>query len=400
MHLPRVWAEIDLQAIADNLELCRDQLCESCQVLGVVKGDAYGHGAGPVAAVLERNGIAMLGVGDSHEAIQLREAGIGAPILILGAVVEGEMPELIRHRITPTVHSPERIQAFDRIARSLGIRLAVHLLIDTGMGRLGVSPRHAVEHLRAIFAARNLELEGIGTHLASTVEDPDFTRLQIALFQHAIDEARAEGMTLPRLHVASSSAILDFPESHFDMVRVGGFLYGIAPTPLPAGMRAPLSLCTQIVSIRDFPAGSPISYGGTSRTPAPSRIATLPVGYHDGYLHQLSNRAEVLIRGARAPVVGRITMDYITVDVTRIPGAAVTDRVTLLGEDGKERISAADLARWGGTIPYEVPSHLGARVRRFHHYGDGTARFLRRSALIREPSLETSPAHEPEYPLG
>ncbi|MFQ5655776.1 MAG: alanine racemase, partial [Planctomycetota bacterium] len=365
MHLPRVWAEVDLDAVAHNLKICRSLLRPECRVLGVVKADAYGHGALPVSATLERNGIAMLGVGDSHEAMELREGGIAAPILVLGAVVEGEIPDLIRHRITPTIHSGERIDLFNRVAGRLKVRLPVHLLIDTGMSRLGVTPRRALEHLEAILEAPHLRLRGLGTHLASPAEDRALTGEQLGLFAEVIEAARSRGLPLPLLHAAGSMALTRYPDAHHDMVRVGGILYGLAPEPPPRGLRPALRLYTQIVYLRDHPAGTPVGYGGSYVTPRRSRIATLPVGYSDGYLHALSNRAEALVRGRRAPVVGRVTMDYVMVDVTDVPMASVGDRVTLLGRDGDEEIRAVELARRAGTIPYELPCLISRRVRRF-----------------------------------
>ncbi|MCI0651765.1 MAG: alanine racemase [Planctomycetes bacterium] len=374
MHLPRVWAEIDLARLGRNLIACRGMIPPNCKVLGVVKADAYGHGAVAVSSAMMRRGIAMLGVGDSNEAIRLREAGIAAPILVLGAVVEGEIPELIRHRVIPMIHSPERIQDFNRAALRLGTRMPVHLLVDTGMSRLGVTPARALEHWRSILEASNLELRGVGTHLASPQEDPAFTREQIAVFLRCIDAARAAGIAPPLLHVVSSAALQRCADVHLDMVRLGGFLYGISPEPLPSGIEPMLSLYTQIVYLRDHAPNTSIGYGGTYRTRGHARIATLPVGYHDGYAHHLSNRAHVLIRGERAPVVGRVSMDYVMVDVTRIAGAAIGDRVTLIGKDGGQEIAVADLARWAQTIPYEITCHLGARVRRFAADDEGALR--------------------------
>ncbi|MEE8141949.1 MAG: alanine racemase, partial [Planctomycetota bacterium] len=215
-----------------------------------------------------------------------------------------------------------------------------------------------------------LTLLGIGTHLASPDSDPEYTRWQIESFLSFVAAARARGIRLPNLHVASSGALLRYPEAHLDMVRLGGLLYGMPPSAAPEGLQPVLSLYTQIVYLRDLPAGVRVGYGSSFSTKRSTRLATLPVGYHDGYLHHLSNRAQVLIRGQRAPVVGRVTMDYIMVDVTEISGASVGDCVTLLGQDGEHSISAADLAAWAGTIPYEIPSHLGPRVVRRYH---GTA---------------------------
>lgn len=364
MHLPRTWARVDLNALARNLRFCRAKLDGRCQVLGVVKADAYGHGAIRVARALEANGITMLGVGDSHEAIQLREAGLRCPILILGAVVESELPQIIAHRITPMVHSPERIQIFDREAKRAGVQLPVHLLLDTGMSRLGVTPQRALEHLDAIDRSPNLVLQGMGTHFASPAEDPDFTREQLGRFERVVKSAQSMRLPIPCLHVASSVAFLNYPEAHYDMVRLGGHLYGIVKGDSLTDIEPILSLHTQVVYLRDLPAGSRVSYHNSYRTQRWTRVATLPVGYHDGYHSRLSPRAHVLVHGQRAPVIGRVTMDYIMVDVTDIPNVSVGDAVTLLGHNGGESVSALDLAEWAGTVAYEIPSQLGSRVRR------------------------------------
>ena len=366
MHLPRVWVDVDLDQLARNLAACRRLLRSGCGVLGVVKADAYGHGAVPVARALEASGIAMLGVGDSHEAIRLREAGIRSPMLILGAVVEGEIPDLIRHGITPMIHSPERIALFHREAARLRCTLPVHLLVDTGMSRLGLTPGKIVEHLRTLRALPNVTLRGIGTHLASPVEDPGFTRLQLDRFASVLEAARTMGVRVPLRHAASSAALQLYPEAHLDLVRVGGLLYGVSVGPRPEGVRPVLSLNTQIVYLRDHPAETPIGYGGTYHTRRRTRVATLPIGYHDGYLHHLSNRAEVLVHGRRVPVVGGVTMDYVMIDVTDVPGASVGDHVTLIGENGQECVTVEELAGLAETTPYEIPCQIGNRVRRFY----------------------------------
>ncbi|MFN0057678.1 MAG: alanine racemase [Planctomycetota bacterium] len=393
MQLPRVWAEVDLDAIANNLAVARALLKPGVKVLGVVKADAYGHGAAQVAATLERCGIDMLGVGDSNEAIQLRQLGIKTPILVLGGVVEGEIPDLIQHQIMPSVHSPERIAMFESHARRLGVRLPVHLLVDTGMSLLGVTPANAPEYLRRIHEAPHLDLRGMGSHLASATTSVDFSQLQIDRFRAVVDEVKLSGLPLPPLHMASSAGVVLYPEIHYDMVRLGGMLYGIPRVShSPSALKPALSLHTQIVHIRDIAPGTPVSYDGTFVATRPMRIATLPVGYHDGYLHHLSNRAQVLIHGMRAPVIGRVTMDYVIVDLTDIAGTTVGDRVTLLGEQGDDSITAVELGRWANTIPYEIPSHLGQRVRRIFLRSDdenlpGTARpairrYLERIELV------------------
>lgn len=364
MHLPRVWARIDLRALRRNLDFCRRTLRPGCAILGVVKADAYGHGAIPIANALEQAGINMLGVGDSHEAMKLRNHGITTPILVLGAVVDQEIPELIAHGITPTVHSPDRIRVFEEIARQHGTRLQLHMLIDTGMSRLGVTPTNAVSHLEKIQDSPHLELAGVGTHLASPLHDRVFTDEQLQRFNRVIDAAASRGIRPPLIHVASSSGLVDYPQAHYDMVRLGGALYGIAPGPPITELQPILSLHTQVIYLRDLPPGTPVSYHGTFRTRRKTRLATLPVGYHDGYHFQLSGRARVLIRGQEVPTIGRVTMDYTMIDVTDVPDAQVGDRVTLLGRQGDAEITAHDLARWAGSVPYEIPSQFGQRVRR------------------------------------
>lgn len=389
MHLPRVWAQLDLAALVGNLAACRKLLGDDCAILGVVKADAYGHGAVPISQALERAGISMLGVGDSHEAITLRQHGVRTPLLVLGAVVDLEIPELIQHRVTPMIHSPDRIGVFDAEARRLGVRLGVHLLIDTGMSRLGVAPEHAADHLQAIVEAPHLQLQGVGTHLASPLTDPEFTREQLRRFERVLAAARRLALPIACRHVASSQALGRYPESHLDMVRIGGLLYGIAPGVQLPGIRPVLSLHAQVVYLRDLPPDTPVSYQGCYRTTRRTRVATLAVGYHDGYHFQLTGRAQVLVRGARAPVIGRVTMDYTMADVTDIPDVRVGDRVTLLGRDGDQEITALDLAAWAGTVPYEIPSHLGSRVRRFttDDATAVTAALPRRAVTLAQPVM-------------
>ena len=368
----RVWAEIDLAALRENLALARSRIPGETQILGVVKADAYGHGAVPISRALSDAGIAMLGVGDAHEAIELRDAGLNDPILVLGATLEGEIPDLIANRIIPTIHSPERIRTFADAASREEVILPVHLLVDTGMSRLGVTPECALDHLRAIAAQPALRLAGIGTHLASP-DQAAFSREQLARFQGVIDQARVAGLRPPIVHVASSIPLDRYPETSHDMVRLGGYLYGLRPntpgtkeTPRPV-----LSLRTEVAYLRDHPAGTAIGYGCTFVTDRPTtRLATLPIGYHDGFPHALSNRGSVLIRGQRAPVRGRVTMDYVMVDVSEIDGVETGDPVTIIGKDAgtgdgaPDQILASEVAEWAGTIPYEIPCRLGPRVER------------------------------------
>ncbi len=369
MWNPRVWAEIRLDRLRHNLRLVRRALPPRVEIMAVVKADAYGHGAVPVARALLDAGAARLGVGDSTEAIELRAAGITAPIHVLGALVEREIEEVIFHGITPTLHSLDRVRLLDEKARRAGRRLAVHLNVDTGMGRLGVRPESADDLIGAVLERPHLRLEGISTHL-SAPGDPEFTSEQLARFRAALERARARGLRSVRAHAAATAGIFLRPDAHFDLVRPGIALYGIDPGglgPAASGLLPVLSLRTQIVFLKNVEPGTPIGYGAAYRAPRATRIATLPCGYDDGYPYALSGRgAHVLVGGRRAPVVGTVTMDYLTVDVGDCPDAQVGATATLIGRDGPEEVRVADLARLAGTIPYAIPCQLGKRVRRIY----------------------------------
>jgi len=385
MNSPRVWAEINLDRLSRNLAWVRSLLPSTCKLLAVVKADAYGHGSAMISRALGALGIDMLGVGNADEGIALRLEGVEVPILVLGGVTDGEIDELIVHGITPTVHSPERIELFEESARKQNTRVGVHLLVDTGMGRLGVSVESVTRHAQAIARSPDLVLDGVGTHLATPCE-PGAAVLQLAAFDRALSSLVREGLLPPVVHVVSSRGLLRFPERCHDMVRIGGLLYGLidqggveATSPEPV-----LALRTQVIYLRDLPAGTPVGYDGSYQTPRPTRLATLPVGYHDGYTHCFSNSGEVLVRGRRAPVRGRVTMDYLSVDVTDIPGVRVGDTTTLLGKDGPDEIFASDLARWSGGVLYEFPSLLGRRVLRRYSGFETTASCIERGSAPME----------------
>jgi alanine racemase len=368
----RTWAEIDLGALERNLAHVQREAGEGVEVMLVVKADAYGHGAIPVAWHLLRHGVSCLGVGDSSEALELRAAGITAPILVLGAVVPGEIEDIIRDGVAITVHSGDRVRALRRHVRQSGGRVRLHLKVDTGMGRLGCAPERALGIAREIRRSRGLVLEGVATHLAAaTVEGGEQAETQLRRFRRTLAGLAAEGFSPRWRHAYASGALLSKLPRECNLVRPGLAIYGSDPhgrrnTPLEPA----LSWRTQIVFLKDHRRGARIGYGGTWRAPQRSRIATLPVGYNDGYRVALSNRAEVLVRGARCPVVGRVSMDYVCVDVTRVEGARVGDLVTLIGLDGEQRITVRELAAHAETIPYEILCGLGRRVRRRYVGGD------------------------------
>lgn len=363
MRSERAWARIDLNQISANLSEARSRL-PGQKILAVVKADAYGHGATAVCQKLQQDGIDYLGVGTSREAIDLRNEGIQSPILVLGALLPTELPEVIDREITVTIHSPGRITELEELARRRGREVKVHLLVDTGMGRLGVSHGNAGQHANQIAESRWLKLEGVGTHLASP-GDPDQTDLQRSLFQAFLTELKTRNIIPELVHVdATHSAVGQF-SGNSNMVRLGGWIYGITRGFDPAiALRPALSLFSQIVYLRDHPEGRPIGYGGTFVTTRDSRLATISIGYHDGLPTTLSNKGELLVRGHRVPVVGRVTMDYTIVDVTDVPDVSVGDLVTLLGTDGDEEISALEMANWCGLVPYEVTCLLGRRIQR------------------------------------
>lgn len=358
----RVWAEIDLAALRHNIAAVRRALEPETRILAVAKADAYGHGALPIAWTALEYGCAMIGVGDSSEAVQLREGGISGPILILGAVVEEEIHKVVQYDISVTVHSADLLPLLNQEAYRRNRRLRVHLKVDTGMARLGASPARTLDVARAVLSCPNLILEGVSTHLASA-SNPEAVREQLDQFRSTIDELNSEGIHPPIIHAANSAGLFTCPEAHFDMVRPGIALYGIDPGifgRLGITLKPVLSLKTQIAYLKGVAADVAIGYEGRHRTSRPTRIATCPVGYNDGYPYQLSGRGEAVVRGRRVPVVGSVTMDYIMLDLGEVPDAEVGDEVTLIGAG----IKVEDIARKIGTIPYELTCRLGRRVGR------------------------------------
>ncbi len=410
MQKSRVWAEVDLDAVTGNLRRLRFLAGEGRGVMAIVKANAYGHGAVPIAWHLASQGVTMLGVGDSQEAMELRQAGLSIPVLILGAVVHGELPDVLAHDIAVTVHSAERVRVLEREARRVRRCASVHLKVDTGMGRLGCAPRRAVDVARLIAASEHLRLDGLCTHFASVGPDDDgFTAQQLSRFEEISAAVAAAGIPLPPRHASATGAILTRTAAHLDLVRPGLGLYGLAPTPaLREGLQPALSLRTQVIFLKDFAPGTPIGYGREHVTSRRTRIATLPVGYNDGYAFRLGGRGEVLVRGRRAPVVGRVSMDYLTVDVGHVPGVSVGDEVVLLGRAGPEEVSAQELADRAGTIVYEVLTRLGKRVTRV--YRGGAASLPRGFSVVARPGrkealretetadLEGRPPSPPSHP--
>lgn len=368
----RTWAEVDLGALERNLDRVRAASTPETGVMLVVKADAYGHGAVPVSWHLLKHGVTCLGVGDSSEALELRAAGITAPIVVLGAVVAGELEDVVRGQITVTVHSGDRVRALRRVVKQTGGRVGLHLKVDTGLGRLGCHPQRVLGIAREVKRSRGLYLEGICTHIAKTTADGGAdAQTQLTRFQRVLRSLEKEGLRPPWCHAYASGGIFSTLPDDFNLIRPGLSVFGLEPHSRGRGqgLEPAMSWRTQVVFMKDHRKGVRIGYGGTWRAPRKSRIATLPLGYNDGYRFAFSNRAEVLLRGVRCPVVGRVSMDYTTIDVSRVGGAAVGDVVTLMGSDGDESIDARELARHAQTIPYEILCGIGRRVKRSYANG-------------------------------
>ena len=369
------WAEIDLDALASNFRLVRGLVAPGVQVMAVVKADAYGHGAVECARRLAREGADWYAVALPEEGFELREAGIAQPILCLGGVWAGQAARLLRERIVPVVYHLEMAEAIDRAARDGGVVADVHVKVDTGMGRLGARHDEAAEFARALRRFAHVRVAGMMTHFAAA-DDPDrdcFTEDQISRFREAVAAFRAAGHEPAHLDMANSAGTFAHPAAAGNMVRPGGVLYGLWRDVLPPGAAETAKLLRPVMNVRSaitllkrVPKGDTLGYGCTFEASRETLVATLPVGYNDGYVRALSNRGRVVVRGQYAPVVGRVSMDLTLVDVTDVPGAGLGDTVTLLGNDGELSIAAEDMAKTAGTISYEITCGVSKRVPRFY----------------------------------
>ncbi len=362
-------ATIDLDALEHNFkEVVRS--ASGRKVLAVVKAGAYGHGAEEVSRRLLRLGADMLGVALVEEGKELRNAGFDVPILVMGSSFPEQCEEILSLRLTPVVFDPSFARTLAETARRLGTRTAVHVKIDTGMGRIGIAPETAAGMIEDLLRLGTVDVQGLMTHFADAdLKNKLFAERQMERFEGLLKALNARGITVPLVHAANSAAVLDFERALFTMVRPGLMLYGYNPLEqgrAEADLRPVLSLTTRIAFIKRVPAGIPISYGRTFVTKRASLIATLPIGYADGYSRALSNKGAVLIRGVRAPVVGRVCMDMCMIDVTDVPGVEAGDDVVLIGSQGHDRITADDIAKLAGTISYEVLCGISSRVPRIY----------------------------------
>lgn len=361
--------EVDLAVLADNYRAIQAHVAPA-RVMPILKANAYGHGLCAVAKKLESIGAPYVGVAYLEEGLRLRQEGVRMPVLVLGGIVGEQIPRFLEHDLTLTASSVDKLAAIEACAEQFGKRARVHLKIDTGMERIGVHWYSAPRLLEAAARARHVEIEGIFTHFANADEaDLGHARLQLERFAEVLRFYEQHSLPVPMRHAANSGAILQLPESWFDCVRPGILFYGASPNPaltlpLPPVQQA-LRWLTRVVFFKVVQAGSPVSYGSSWAPREQTRVITLPVGYGDGYLRAMSGQAQVIVRGMRRPVVGRICMDQVMVDLGW-NSAWNGDEVVLLGAAGGERIRIEELAQWAGTIPHEVLTSINTRVPRVH----------------------------------
>jgi len=368
-------AVVDLEAVAENLRAVRELLRPGAGLIAVVKANAYGHGGVEVARAMVAVGADGLGVAYAEEGILLRRAGVRGPILVMGPTPPEGAEALLEHRLEAVVFDMALAERLAHLAAQAGRAVGVHLEVDTGMARQGVSPREAPVFAIKLARLRGLRLDGLMSHFANAeADDPASAREQLTRFLETDRAIRAAGVDVPRRHLANSAGLLALPEARLDLVRPGILLYGYAPSPRLAArlaLRPALTLRTRIAALRDVPRGQGVSYGHTFVAPRDVRVATLPIGYADGVCRALSNRGQVLVRGRRAPILGRVCMDMTLADVSAIPAASVDDEVVLIGRQGDDALSADDVAAAAGTINYEILACIGPRIPRVHIKGSG-----------------------------
>jgi alanine racemase len=373
-------ADIDLAAFRHNVGMILELVGPEVKVMAVVKADGYGHGAVPCAREALKAGAYALGVAVLEEGIELRQNGIEAPILVLTGVFPEEIPDLLEHNLSTTLSHPALVQAISEKACAMGKTAGIHLKIETGMGRLGVPREELSDLAEQISGAKNLHIEGVCTHFATADDpDPEFTEVQLARFEEALQLLESQNFVSPLKHTANAAALIKFPESRFNMVRPGIALYGAMPSPaikpvfdalpktrLGKGFHPVMHWKTRILQINPVKKGHPLSYGRKFVTQRDSLIAVLPVGYGDGLNRGLSNNMSVLVRGKRALQVGSICMDLTLIDVTDIPGVHVGDEVVLFGKQEGQFLPVEEMAEAIDTIPYEILCNVGKRVPRVY----------------------------------
>ncbi|WP_147653705.1 alanine racemase [Vulcaniibacterium gelatinicum] len=357
---------VDLDALSHNLQAIGAHV--GVPVMGIVKANAYGHGLVPVARHLQAQGIAQLGVAFVEEGIALRQAGVTIPILVLGGIYAPQVTQFLAHDLEVTVSSLDKLRQVERAAEAMGRRAVIHLKIDTGMERIGVHSENAGRFIEAAVASRWCTVKGVYSHLACADEpDSPMTAVQVARFLEACAHFDRLGVPMPVRHLANSGGVLHFPDTWLDMVRPGIALFGVMPAPSarsPLALRPVLSLVSRVVYFKVVKAGRTVSYGATWAAPCDTRVITVPIGYGDGYPRALSSRGEVLVRGVRYPIVGRVCMDQFMVDLGPEGTAYNGDEVVLIGHQDGAEIRCEEVALAAGTIPYEILTGLNERIPR------------------------------------
>jgi len=369
-HRP-TWAGINLDALAANFHLVQDHVGPGVSVMAVVKANAYGHGAVECARRLEREGANWFGVALPEEGIELRNAGITRQILCLAGFWEGQAELCLQHALVPVVYRLDMLETIDRAARDRGVIADVHLKVDNGMGRLGVRFDEVAEFAPRLKEFKNIRIDGLMTHFAAADEPScePLTRDQVERFQNAVAAFRVLGYDPTFVHLANSAGIFAEPESWGNMVRPGGVLYGLwrdilSPSARALDFHPVMSLHSRISLLKWVPQGETVGYGCTFEASRKTLVATIPIGYDDGYPRGLSNRSHALIRGVFATVIGRISMDLTLIDVTNVPDVKLNDEVLLMGESAGQSVSAEYLAKTAGTLSYEITCGIGSRVPR------------------------------------
>jgi len=363
------WVEIDLDALKHNVDRVRSIVPAGVSVLLVVKADAYGHGAVRISRLAVECGVDMLGVATLDEGRELRKAGIKLPILILSPVLPQELEGVLENDLAVSASSYEFAERASDIAVRTGAVCALHVEIDTGMGRTGIAQGEAIEAVSRMGALAGIKIEGLFTHFPASDSDVDFTTDQIRLFTGIASALRTAGVTFRYLHCANSAAILNFPSSDFNLVRPGLLVYGHAPSivlkdrldVVPA-----MSFKARLVLVREMPAGASISYGRTYIAPKPLKMGVVPVGYGHGLSHRLSNRGQFLFRGKRSSIIGRVTMDMTMLDLSEFPDAKVGEEIVIFGRQQGAEIAVDEIARWDETLNYEVLCRISKRVPRLY----------------------------------
>jgi len=390
LHRP-TWAEVDLDVIAANLATVRQRL-GATGVLAIVKANAYGHGAVPVARRLEREGVAWLGVALPEEGVEIRRAGITTPILVLGGFAPAQAGLLLEHRLTGAIFRAEQVDALDAAAAARGVEAEVHVKIDTGMGRLGVPTAGLAGFVDRLVAAAHVRATGAFSHLA-VADDPgdSFTAEQLQEFLRCVNRMRARGLHPDLLHLANSPAIADHRAAWMTLARPGLLLYGYNPGPRSAmlAVRPALTLKSRIIDVRRVAAGASVGYGRTWKAGAAATVATLGIGYADGLPRSAGNRGHVLVHGRRAPIVGRVSMDLTTIDISAIPEATIDDIAVVIGRSQGEGAGADALATAAGTIPWEILARLGSRIPRLY-LQDGRATIASRFISPLDETADTA----------